>query len=90
MKLEALRDYIVVRPILAQRKVSSGGIAMPDQCQERYEDGVEIVSIGPKVEGLAVGQIVVRPDPPRYVMTDDDTNEEFWICAEEDIAARIL
>jgi len=89
MKLEALRDNIVLRPIKADSK-TKGGIQMPNQFREKFEDGAVIVSVGPDVKGLALGNIVVRPDPPRYIVTDDDTSEELWLSAEEDILAKII
>ena len=89
MKLEALRDNIVLKPIKADSK-TKGGIQMPDQFRERFEDGAVIVSVGPDVQGLALGNIVVRPDPPRYEIVDDNTGEILWISAEEDILARVV
>ena len=89
MKLEALRDNLVLQPIMADSR-TKGGIHMPDQFRERFEDGAVIISIGPMVADLAVDDVVIRPDPPRYEITDDSTGEIFWLTAEEDILAKII
>ena len=89
MKLQALRDNIVLRPIMASNK-TEGGIIMSDKFRERFEDGAVIVSIGPMVKDLAIGNVVIRPDPPRYEIIDDNTNEIQWISAEEDILAKLI
>jgi len=87
MNLQATDDNIVLRPIMAGNK-TAGGIVLPNA--DAFEDGAVIISIGPDVNRLVVGDIVVRPDPPRYIITDDDTGEIFLICAEVDILAKML
>lgn len=91
MKLEALRDCIVLRPILADTKtVTKGGIVMPNGYSDKFEDGAEVISVGPLVENLAAGDIVIRPEPERREITDDNTGEVFWLSAEEDILAKVI
>lgn len=87
MNLFATQDNIVLRPIMASDK-SAGGIVLPGE--RNFEDGCVVLSIGPNVEDIAVGDIVVRPDPPRYTISDDDTGEVLMLCAEVDILAKIL
>ena len=89
MKLEALRDYIVLRPIMASNQ-TEGGIIMADKYRERFEDGAVIVSVGPDVNRLVPGDVVIRPDPPRYEIVDDSTHEITWLSAEEDILAKVV
>ena len=91
MKLEALRDYIVLRPIMADTKtITKGGIVMPDGYGDKFEDGAVVVSVGPLVENLAAGDIVVRPDPERREITNESTGEILWLSAEEDILAKVV
>lgn len=87
MKLQALRDNLVLKPILASG-VSAGGVVLPGAKQ--IEDGCIVISTGPMVADLAVNDIVVRPDPPRYIIVDDDTGEELWLSAEEDVLAKVV
>lgn len=87
MNLLATQDNLVLRPIMASG-ISAGGVVLPGAKQ--FEDGCIVLSIGPHVEDIAVGDVVVRPDPPRYTIVDDDTNEVLFICAEVDILAKIL
>ncbi len=87
MNLEATQDNIVLRPIMAGN-VTAGGVILPNQ--GAFEDGAVVISIGPNVDDIAVGDIVVRPDPPRITVNDDDTGEIFLICAEVDILAKML
>jgi len=87
MNLIATQDNVVLRPVMAGNK-SAGGIVLPNQ--GTFEDGAVVISIGPKVEDIAIGDIVVRPDPCRYDISDDDTGEIFLICAEVDILAKML
>ncbi len=87
MRLEALDDNVILRPIIASG-ISAGGVVLPGAKQ--FEDGCVVTSVGPNVERLVPGDIVVRPDPPRYTITDDDTGEILLIAADVDILARIL
>jgi len=87
MKLEATDDNVVLKAVLGSG-ISAGGVVIPGA--KTIEDGAEIISVGPNVERLAIGDIVVRPDPPRYEVTDDDTNEIYWLCAEVDILAKFV
>ena len=87
MNLAATDDNVILQPIMASDK-SVGGIVLPGA--RGFEDGAVIISIGPDVNRLVVGDIVVRPDPPRYTVSDDNTGEIYLICAEVDILAKIL
>lgn len=88
MNLEATDDNLILRPIMASG-ISAGGVVLPGAKQ--FEDGAVIISKGPDVSNrLGIGDIVVRPDPPRYTITDDDTGEILLICAEVDILAKML
>ncbi len=87
MNLVATADNLVLKAQFASG-ISPGGIAMPGGKQ--FEDGAIVISIGPLVENLVIGDIVVRPDPPRFEVIDDETKELFWLCAEADVLAKIL
>jgi len=87
MNLQATQDNLILRPIKAGNK-TGGGILLPNQ--DALEDGAVVISIGPQVEDIAVGDIVVRPAPPRYIVDDNNTGEMFFICAEADILAKVL
>ncbi len=87
MNLEATQDNLVLRPIMASG-ISAGGVVIPGVRQ--FEDGCTVMSIGPLVEALVIGDIVVRPDPVRYTVTDDETGEILWLVAEADVLAKML
>lgn len=87
MNLCATQDNIVLKPIIASN-ITAGGVVLPGE--KTFEDGAVVISVGPLVEDIAIGEIVVRPDPPRYTVTDDDTHEMLLICAEADILAKML
>ena len=88
MNLEALGNNVVVSPVRSANK-TSGGVLLP-QSQSGYEDGAVVLSVGPNVEGLVPGDVVVRPDPALFEMVDDATGEEFWMVSASDILAKIV
>ena len=88
MKLVALGKNIVIHPIRSADRTLEG-ILLP-QSQFGYEDGAVVLSVGPLVEDLAPGDVVVRPDPPLYEIVDDATKEELWLTCESDILAKIV
>ena len=87
MNLKATDDNVILKPVMS-KGVTAGGVVLPGG--KTFEDGAVVTSIGPDVERLVVGDVVVRPDPPRMSVIDDETNEVFLICAEVDILAWIL
>ena len=87
MNLKATDDNVILKPVMS-KGVTAGGVVLPGG--KTFEDGAVVTSIGPDVERLVVGDVVVRPDPPRMSVIDDETNEVFLICAEVDILAHIL
>ena len=87
MNLQATQDNIVLKSIMASN-ITTGGVMLPGA--KTFEDGAEVISVGPQVVDIAIGDIVVRPDPPRYTITDDNTGEILLICAEVDILAKVL
>lgn len=87
MNFQALQDNIVLRPIMAGNE-SAGGILLPNKGD--FENGAVVISIGPDVKDIAVGDIVVRPEPCRYDIDDADTGEILLFCAEVDVLAKIL
>lgn len=87
MNLKATQDNLVLKAVF-KSGTTPGGIVMPDVSD--FEDGAIVTSIGPLVEDLAVGDVVVRPDPPRFTVTDDEAGELYWLVAEADILAKIL
>lgn len=87
MNLCATQDNLVLKAVL-KSGITPGGIVMPGNSD--FEDGATVISVGPLVEDLVIGDIVVRPDPPRFTVIDDETEEMFWLVAEADILAKML
>ena len=56
MRFKPLRDLILVRPVPVETK-SAGGILIPDQAQERPQEG-EILAVGPGAVSAQVGDTV--------------------------------
>lgn len=90
MSYQAVNEFLILRPIKAER-VSAGGIALPDKSCDQFGDDAEVVSIGDSVTGpFQVGDIVLRPDPARVEITNPQTGEILLIVAEEDLMARVV
>ncbi len=87
MNLIATQDNLVLKAVFASG-ITAGGIVMPGVKQ--FEDGAVVTSVGPNVEDIVIGDVVVRPDPPRFTVVDDETEELYWLVAEADILAKML
>jgi len=94
MKLEALFDAVIVKPI-EEEETMYGNIVVPDLGKDRNEKG-EVVAVGPgkyTVTGtfipceVKVGDIVVLPTMGFTKLEYD--SEEYFIGPENQILARI-
>ena len=94
MKLEALYNAVIVKPVEAE-ETSYGGIIVPDLGNEKNKLG-EVVAVGKgyySVTGvwidtvLKVGDVVVLPT--MGFTKFEYKGEEYWIGRENDILAKI-
>jgi len=94
MKLEALFDAVVVKPI-EEEETMYGNIVVPDLGKDRNEKG-EVVAVGPgkpTVTGtfietqVQVGDVVILPTMGFTKLEYD--GEEYFIGPENQILARI-
>jgi len=94
MKLEALFNAVIVKPIEAEEE-TYGSIVVPDMGKEKNERG-EVVSVGPgqfTISGTfvetqtKVGEIVVLPTQGFTRLEHD--GEEYYVGPENQILAKI-
>ena len=94
MKLEALFNAVIVKPIEAEEE-KYGSIVVPDMGKEKNERG-EVVSVGPgqfTISGTfvetqtKVGDIVVLPTQGFTRLEHD--GEEYYVGPENQILAKI-
>lgn len=94
MKLEALFNAVIVKPIEAEEE-TYGSIVVPDMGKEKNERG-EVVSVGPgqfTISGTfvetqtKVGDIVVLPTQGFTRLEHD--GEEYYVGPENQILAKI-
>ena len=94
MKLEALFDAVVVKPI-EEEETMYGNIVVPDLGKDRNEKG-EVVAVGPGKPTLTgnfipttvqVGDVVILPTMGFTKLEYD--SEEYFIGPENQILARI-
>jgi len=89
MILEALRNSVVLK--LQPKKTQKNGIRLSDRAAEE-SDFAEVVSVGPDVNCLHIGDVVLRPAPANYEYISeegDDRGTIYLISPETDIAARV-
>jgi chaperonin GroES len=83
MKLQAIADRLVVKPIEAQAKTDTG-FFVPDSAKEKPQMG-EVISAGKDVNYVKVGDKVVYSQyKPDTVKVD---GQELMIMKEEDVLA---
>ncbi len=94
MKLEALFNAVIVKPIEAEES-QHGNIIVPDMGNDKNQIG-EIISVGPGQSTLMgqfvktiskVGDIVVLPTQGFTKLPHE--NEEYWVGPENQILAKI-
>lgn len=94
MKLEALFNAVIVKPIEAEES-TYGGIIVPDMGREKNEMG-EVVAVGPgksTITGefiptvLKVGDVVVLPTQGFTKLPYD--GDEYYVGPENQILAKI-
>jgi len=94
MKLEALFNAVIVKPIEAE-ETQHGNIIVPDMGNEKNQTG-EVISVGPGQKTLMgefiktisnVGDVVVLPTQGFTKLPYD--GEEYWVGPENQILAKI-
>ena len=94
MKLEALFNTVIVKPIEAE-ETQHGNIIVPDMGNEKNQTG-EVISVGPGQNTLMgefvktiskVGDVVVLPTQGFTKLPYD--GEEYWVGPENQILAKI-
>ena len=94
MKLEALFNAVIVKPIEAE-ETQHGNIIVPDMGNEKNQTG-EVIAVGPGKHTItaefiktisSVGDIVVLPTQGFTKLPYE--NEEYWVGPENQILAKI-
>ncbi len=94
MKLEALFNAVIVKPIEAE-ETQHGNIIVPDMGNEKNQTG-EVISVGPGQSTItgefvktisSVGDVVVLPTQGFTKLPYD--GEEYWVGPENQILAKI-
>ena len=94
MKLEALFNAVIVKPIEAEEE-KYGSIVVPDMGKDKYERG-EVVAVGPGQHTISgtfietstkVGDIVVLPTQGFTRLEHD--SEEYYVGPENQLLAKI-
>ena len=58
-KMTTISDKVIVREIKKEERISKGGIYIPSTVKEEPQKFGEVLAIGPKVEGINVGDTIV-------------------------------
>ena len=94
MKLEALFNAVIVKPIEAE-EAQHGNIIVPDMGNEKNKTG-EVISVGPGQSTITgefiktiskVGDVVVLPTQGFTKLPYD--GEEYWVGPENQVLAKI-
>ena len=94
MKLEALFDAVIVKP-LEEEEITYGSIVVPDLGKDRNEHGT-VVAVGPgrQVAGIGFVETIIKEGDVVILPTMGFTKlehqgEEYYIGSENQILARI-
>ena len=94
MKLEALFDAVIVKP-LEEEEITYGSIVVPDLGKDRNEHGT-VVAVGPgrQVAGIGFVETIIKEGDVVVLPTIGFTKlehqgEEYYIGSENQILARI-
>ncbi len=85
LKIEPLGDRIIIRREEADEKATPGGrIVLPDSVREHERPSKgEVLAIGPKIESVAVGDVVYYTKYAGDEITQDEV--EYTILREGDV-----
>ena len=76
---------------MQEKKTSVGQIRLSDKASVD-SDFAEVVSVGPEVHGLHIGDVVLRPNPANYEYVSEEGEDKgavYLIGPEKDIAAKV-
>jgi len=59
MKMTAISDNVIVQEIKKEERISKGGLFIPSTAQEEPQKLGRVLCVGPKVEGIKIGDTVV-------------------------------
>jgi chaperonin GroES len=55
----AISDNVIVKEIKQEERISKGGLIIPSTVKEEPQKLGRVLGVGPKVEGIKIGDIVV-------------------------------
>ena len=59
MKMIAISDNVIIREVKKEERVTKGGLIIPSTVKEEPQKLGRVLGVGPKVEGIKIGDIVV-------------------------------
>ena len=59
MKMIATSDNIIIKEVKKEERTSKGGLIIPSTAKEEPQKLGRVLGVGPKVEGVKIGDIVV-------------------------------
>lgn len=86
-KMQALANFVVIEP-LAKKDKTEGGIRLSDRSQKE-SDFCMVVSVGPLVKTVEVGDIVLNTGTGT-AYTEDATGRKVYICEEGDVSVKLV
>lgn len=85
-KYKPLRDFIIIKLQKVDEKKNASGIFLPENAWHDHEPLAEIISVGPDVTTIKVGEsVLVNP----YAILDIPNEEDIKIIKECDIIANV-
>lgn len=84
MELQPINDRVLIKQLAAE-EVTKGGIVIPELAAEKPAKG-KVVAVGPLVEVVKVGDLVIYPAFTGSNVTLDDNSEVLLIKEEELLA----
>ncbi len=80
-KIVPLTDYILFRQL--KRDTTEGGIALPESAQQ--DIGFKVVSVGPKVKNVKVGNFIVFPAGKAIQIQNEGIEKDSFLIKNEEI-----